>query len=270
MLPLALVDGSVHTFQIAAGAHGVPEDLLFKWAQANWVIRLANPLQISDFEEVYPVVLYDSKVNKQYWRNIYAEENNICVYKDGRGEKSEVFEVVKQALHTVTKVYSCPYFEADDLFGEAWRIHKSARKGGHPLGKRRVFISSVDFDLLQLVDYYFTHVTTGPWAPRIKGVREALDYIEKKDRIRLRSLQFFPRLKAIKGDRGDALPALCGIELVDLTEPPCKYYNFSLDDWGQRDDFVEELGSNKSNSFAQSRQKAVNFLLNRGLPICSF
>ncbi len=267
--PIVLVDASVHCYNLleAATRGNVDKSLLPKWAYANWIMRLANPLQLRSAPDAMLVIVCDNKVNGCYWRHKHAQQWEIA-YKGNRGPKPEEFEIIKSVLFSLADIWQYPEMEADDLIAEFRRLHVAAGS------KRKVYISSIDYDLLQLVDQHFTHVTTGPWEPRVKGITETLDYIEKKHKIRLKSIQTFAQLKTIAGDQGDNLPPGCDYSLVDLIEPPHKYTQNSSHDlacsWDRYGEFAQLLETDKPNPFVPLRKSALNWLLKNNLPLASF
>lgn len=257
-LPLCLVDSSVYIHKLMEQAHRVDSQLLPLWARATLVVWFANPLQLPQQSELQLLATGDLKKDGKYWRH-----HLIADYKGTRGVKPPEFTIIKSELRGLLPIFEYEEWESDDLIAEAVRVRNGAGS------QRHIYISSIDNDLSQLVCERTTFATQ--WEPRLRGPKEVLEYIEKKNKVVLRSVAHFPLLKAIIGDKGDNLAPGCGLAVVDLIEPPSTYSpEHTLDDWPQRAAFeAAVLGDTQWTTayFCQRRSAALRWINSNKLPL---
>lgn len=165
-----------------------------------------------------------------YWREaelrkdlepVYGKEydHEKHKYKAGRKDKPESWGVIDKALHDGRAslgipVVRYPGYEADDL------IASCVKQATRLPWVDKVFIITVDSDLLQLVvpeKVFWFNVNHRE--PRLRNEREALDYWEWREKVRLNSVRDIVAHKARHGDKADNLPPGSKPDLIDLLNP---------------------------------------------------
>lgn len=180
------------------------------WARAAVIKRFNHPITCFAFNPDAVLIFAGDKKNKTgYWRTEQYSE-----YKGERGEKPDVWKYIERTVteylklrenetiqnKAVARLWALEPFEADDVMAECVRILKQ-----HNL-KTKTYISTIDTDLLQLVDDNVTFAWSGPWEPRIKGIPETIEYVEKKFGVKISHPRDFIHVKATMGDDSDNLP----------------------------------------------------------------
>lgn len=285
-LPVILVDFSVHCHLLSYFiAKNEPElyerdqNLYYDFCRALWAIRLTQPADMFALEDAVIVPVLDFKCNDEYWRHAFLRsvlgtsiQDKEKAYKGQRPVATPEFELLKKAGYDYISSPNSSYrwfgkdfFEADDMMAEARRLKNEAKiaSPNSPLAQRMFYLSTLDTDLLQLVQEDIIFAWTGKWKGhiRLKDVNETLEYILKKHKYKIYHPSQFAQVKNLVGDGADNLPPGVGVGLFDLINDPGDYVpEFSLKDWSRREEFAEVLNQSESNIRWDHREQCIKFI----------
>lgn len=257
---LFLVDASVHSFSLLSAWETAKPYLEYKgidtaldgsffgtWVQCAWIVRLNRPFTAMPLQPARILVCGDGKFGTGgYWRHIVKPE-----YKGQRSERPEEWHIIRKTLYRYCRpqtseipFFQFDTFEADDLQAEAVRIKQNLAID------REFYISTVDTDLLQLVDDQVKFAWTGHWSTRLKGIPETIEYVEKKFGVTIEHPREFIHVKMHYGDSSDNIEAgePNAEQLMCLRTCPSKWgFDGLINRWPQRQKFIDNLLNPQSN-----------------------
>ena len=227
-------------------------------------------LVADDFKGVLPDESLGASVSgKGYWRHIEAHKLDMAEYKGGRGEKTEVFDLIQEEGYkyidspgSTFHYFSKEFFEADDIAGHICRLKRKARKNSK-LAKRQIILGTLDGDWQGLVSDSdgIIWANTGPWLPRLRSEREVCDYYLRKEGMHITSARGCYDFKVEYGDLGDNLYPGTPLRFFDLYEEDSAWQF----DAGDTKRLLEVLNCTTPSNRADHLESAKKFILRKGL-----
>lgn len=204
-----------------------------------------------------------------YWRHIEAYKLQMAEYKGGRGEKTELFNLIQEEGYryinspgSTFHYFAKEFFEADDIAGHVCRLKRMAHPSSK-LAKRQFFLHTVDGDWQGLASdpHGIYWANTGPWLPRLRSEREVCDYYLRKEGMHITSAKGCYDFKVEYGDLGDNLNPGTPLRFFDLyNEDP--HWKFSEEDTKF---LLNVLSSTKASNRRDHMESAKMFLGRRGM-----
>ena len=204
-----------------------------------------------------------------YWRHIEAAKLDMAEYKGGRGEKTELFNIIQEEGYayidspgSTFHYFAKDFFEADDIAGHICRLKRAA----HPrskLARRQLFLGTLDGDWSGLASdpHGILWANTGPWLPRLRSEREVCDYYLRKEGMHITSARGCYDFKVEYGDMGDNLPPGTPLRFFNLYDEDSEW-RFTKSD---TDFILKVLNSTTPSNRSDHMEASSLFLRRRGL-----
>jgi hypothetical protein len=302
--PLLIADFRVLAWQIYQKAEEVLEYVDTKtyhtWVKASWSLILNRGPSMLPFGDFTVIVVDDNKhPQEQYWRTVELQKfwadvpedelplakkrpkvrytHEGLIYKGGRKPKPEEWKSVAQiGLEYVTDpkkryfYFTEPYYEADDWAGGVVYLKRLAQSHPEeipemqPIRDREVFLLTVDTDWMQLAGNGVWWCNTGPWLPRLRGEKEAREYVHRKFKRLTDYAHEIVDVKMELGDKSDNLPEGSPRWAIDLINSHPEWHIRNHPTFKQ---FTHAVNSETRNRDHGGYDKARRWCLARGLPI---
>lgn len=202
--------------------------------------------------------------SKPYWRNKYCPD-----YKGNRPPKPAVRPLIRNLAlryihHTKSTLFTREGFEADDFAGAFTRIYHMANLT-RSFKLPPLLLWTVDSDWLQLVndDLNISWHNTGPWEPRIRREKEAVQWSHRRISKLVRQPQDIVALKCIQGDKSDNLPPNTPPFLIDLINTPQQHRLTAIPEVAQK--ILDTINNPVPDSCQESMHFAAKALTQQGL-----
>jgi hypothetical protein len=289
--PLAILDFRVLSWKIynAMQSHwgktivdqneGADEKLLTTWVRASWATLINRGPAMLPRQGYTLVIADDNGAMIPYWRKTELAKANYPEYKGQRPQKTDRFLSVAQlGLEYIEKhgyhYISVPAYEADDIAGAAVHCKRLAQATVQcqdckipaeieKLAERPMLLYTVDTDWLQLVGNGVWWCNTGPWEPRVRGNKEAIEYTKKRLKATIGCAQEIVDVKMRQGDKSDNLPPGSPRWAIDLMNPLPKHHLIRQPAYNK---LVAALLDERASTKPENFDKALKWLANMSLP----